>query len=70
VRFIARDSGIREMKDAMSREIIAQFRDAGIGIASGTYDIVGLPPVHVVVDRADSEKLQTSRQRQDDNGRG
>jgi hypothetical protein len=28
----------------MSREIIQQFHANEIGIASGTYDIVGLPP--------------------------
>jgi small-conductance mechanosensitive channel len=46
-RFIARDHGVREMKDAMSREILEAFDDAGIGIASATYDIVGLPPIRV-----------------------
>jgi hypothetical protein len=31
----------------MSREIMQAFDAAGIGIASATYDIVGLPPVRV-----------------------
>ena len=53
VRFLARDSGIRELKDAISRDVIQRFKEAGIGIASGTYDIVGLPPVLVVLDGAD-----------------
>ncbi len=52
LRFITRDSGIREMKEAMSREILTGLREAHIGLASGTYDIVGLPPVHVVMDQA------------------
>jgi small-conductance mechanosensitive channel len=47
LRFIARASGTRDMKDKMSREILSAFEDAGIGIASATYDIVGLPPIRV-----------------------
>lgn len=47
LRFIVPDRGIREIKDAMSREIITAFDAAGIGIASATYDIVGLPPVRI-----------------------
>jgi small-conductance mechanosensitive channel len=54
VRFICHDSGIRDVKDAMSRQIISRLDTARIGIASGTYDIVGLPPVHVVVDQTRS----------------
>ena len=46
-RFIARDHGVREMKDRMSREILDAFDEAGIGVASATYDIVGLPPIKV-----------------------
>ena len=45
VRFIARDHGVRRMKDAMSREVLAQLDDAGIGIASATFEITGLPVV-------------------------
>jgi small-conductance mechanosensitive channel len=47
VRFIAHESGIRELKDKMSREIIAAFEKRGVGIASGTYEIVGFPPVEI-----------------------
>jgi small-conductance mechanosensitive channel len=47
LRFIARASGTRDMKDKMSREILAAFDEAGIGIASATYDIVGFPPIRV-----------------------
>ena len=50
VRFIARDHGTRELKDAMSREILAAFDDAGIGIASSTFEIVGLPPLRLESD--------------------
>jgi small-conductance mechanosensitive channel len=70
LRFLTRDSGIREMKDAMSRKIIADFRAAGIGIASGTYDIVGLPPVHVVVDNPKPGARSEEPREHDANGRG
>lgn len=42
-----RDHGIRVMKDAMSREIIEALDEAGIGIASATFEIVGVPPLHL-----------------------
>jgi small-conductance mechanosensitive channel len=47
VRFIGKASGVRALKDTMSREILAALDEAGIGIASATYDIVGLPPLRV-----------------------
>ena len=47
VRFIARDHGIRGLKDAMSREVLAALDDAGIGIASATFEIVGVPPLRL-----------------------
>lgn len=47
VRFVAEASGVRGLKDAMSRDILAAFDEAGIGIASATFDIVGLPPLRV-----------------------
>lgn len=45
VRFIAHDHGVRRMKDAMSREILERLEAAGIGIASTTFEITGLPLV-------------------------
>ena len=47
VRFVARDHGIRDVKDAMSREILAGFDGAGIQVASATFEVVGLPPIKV-----------------------
>lgn len=47
VRFICSDHDIRGLKDRMSRDIKAKLAAAGIGIASSTYDIVGLPPIKV-----------------------
>ncbi|MGN6375762.1 MAG: mechanosensitive ion channel family protein [Sphingomonas sp.] len=47
VRFVATDHGTREIKDAMSRELLARFDEAGVGIASATYEIVGVPPLRL-----------------------
>ena len=47
VRFVAKEHGVRGLKDAMSREILDRLDAAGIGVASATYDIVGLPTVKV-----------------------
>ena len=43
----APDRGIREIKDAMYRDILARFKEAGIAVASSTYDIVGFPPIRI-----------------------
>lgn len=48
VRFVARDHGVRELKDAMTREILAAYDAAEIQIASATFEVVGLPPVKLV----------------------
>jgi small-conductance mechanosensitive channel len=47
VRFIARDHGVRNLKDAMTRDILAGLERAHIGIASATFEIVGLPPLRI-----------------------
>jgi small-conductance mechanosensitive channel len=47
VRFLCRDHDIRALKDRMSRTIKARLDAANIGIASSTYDIVGMPPIKV-----------------------
>jgi small-conductance mechanosensitive channel len=47
VRFIVHDHGTRSVKDAMTREILDALDRAGIGIASATYEIVGVPPLQV-----------------------
>jgi small-conductance mechanosensitive channel len=43
LRFLSPAHGARALKDAMSRDILNAFDEAGIGIASATYDIVGFP---------------------------
>jgi hypothetical protein len=35
------------VKDAISRDLLAALDAAGIGIASSTSEIVGLPPVRI-----------------------
>lgn len=47
VRFVTQDAGVRKIKDAMSREILAAFQTAGISVASGTYEVVGMPELKV-----------------------
>lgn len=51
VRFLCRDHDMRGLKDRMSREIKAKLAKAKIGVASSTYDIVGLPPIRVQMER-------------------
>ncbi|MCA1652809.1 MAG: hypothetical protein LC656_01075, partial [Sphingomonadales bacterium] len=47
MRFLVRDHGTRDIKDAISREILAALEEAKIGIASATYEIVGVPPLEL-----------------------
>lgn len=47
VRFVVRDRGIRDVKDAMSRDIIKELDAIGVGLASATFEVVGLPAVRV-----------------------
>lgn len=47
VRFLSPDHGTREIKDAMSRQILDQLDAKGIGIASATYEIVGVPKLRI-----------------------
>ncbi|HEX3464578.1 MAG TPA: mechanosensitive ion channel family protein [Candidatus Elarobacter sp.] len=47
VRYLVPDHGSRTAKDKIFREVLSAFRDANIGIASGTYAIVQVPPIKV-----------------------
>ena len=47
VRFLCGTHDVRGLKDRISREILAGIDEAGIGIASGTYEIVGIPPLRI-----------------------
>lgn len=51
VRFLSPDHGTREIKDAMAREILSRLDEIGLGIASATYEITGLPPLNVALRR-------------------
>jgi small-conductance mechanosensitive channel len=61
VRFLAHAHGVRDLKDAMSREIIGAFDDAGIQIASSTYDVVGMPAIRVQLDADGSQTKHTAK---------
>jgi small-conductance mechanosensitive channel len=50
LRFLIRIEGGRSLKDRMSRDLIDGLDAAGIGIASGTYEIVGMPKLEVQVE--------------------
>lgn len=47
VRFLVCTHHVRALKDSISREIMDGLDAAGIGIASGTYQIVGFPPIRI-----------------------
>ena len=47
LRFVVEDHGIRAVKDAMSRDLLTALDEAGIGLASATFEIVGLPPLRI-----------------------
>ncbi|GJF11886.1 mechanosensitive ion channel protein MscS [Mycolicibacterium cyprinidarum] len=51
LRFLVPHRGVRRIKDQMSRDILAGLDAAGIGIASATYDIVGIPSFQLERDR-------------------
>ncbi len=47
LRFLVTARGVREVKDAISREILGRLDAADIGLVSATYSIVGLPPLRL-----------------------
>jgi small-conductance mechanosensitive channel len=47
VRFVVRDHGVRQIKDAITRAVLSEFDEAGIEIASATYEITRVPPLRV-----------------------
>ncbi len=51
VRFLVKTHDIRGLKNRMSRYIITELDKHGIGIASSTYDIVGMPPLQVQINQ-------------------
>jgi small-conductance mechanosensitive channel len=53
VRFVVRDHGMREVKDAIARTILTRFEQAGIELASATYEITHMPPLRIDGPRSD-----------------
>lgn len=49
-RFVTEDHGARVVKDRISREILQELSAAKIEIASGTYQVVGMPELKVHVE--------------------
>ena len=47
LRFLVHARGVRGVKDAISRDVLDQLDAAAIGIASATYEIVGLPKLRL-----------------------
>ncbi|HEX5233731.1 MAG TPA: mechanosensitive ion channel domain-containing protein [Silvibacterium sp.] len=45
IRFLCGTHDVRGLKNCISRDMLSALEQAGIGIASSTYDIVGFPPV-------------------------
>ncbi len=50
VRFITEAHGVRSVKDRISREMLDAMEAAGIGVASATFEVVGLPPLRIESD--------------------
>ena len=50
LRFLAPVHGVRELKDAISRDILSGLDSAGISVASATYDVVGMPNLRITSD--------------------
>jgi small-conductance mechanosensitive channel len=46
-RFVARDRGVRALKDRITREVLDQLDAAGIQVASTTFEVTGLPPLRI-----------------------
>ena len=49
LRFVCKDYDIRILKDRMTREILAAFDANGLEVASGTYEVVGMPELKVQI---------------------
>jgi hypothetical protein len=64
VRFIAEDHGVRDLKDAMTRDILAALNKAKIGIASATFEIVGLPKLRIEKTTGEGQPAATDAPRE------
>lgn len=50
VRFVVRDRGIRDVKYAITRDLLTALDSSGISIASATFELISLPQVHLAID--------------------
>lgn len=50
LRFLAPVHGVRELKDAINRDVLSGLNGAGISVASATYDVVGMPTLRIASD--------------------
>jgi small-conductance mechanosensitive channel len=62
VRFIMHEHGIRDVKDAIARSVLDAFEQAGISIASATFEVVGLPPLRVVPQQSPPSRAVSSHE--------
>jgi small-conductance mechanosensitive channel len=62
LRFVAPAHGIRELKDAMTREILSAFDAGGIEIASATFEVTRMPRVNLSADRPSRDLLNPAAQ--------
>jgi small-conductance mechanosensitive channel len=60
VRFLAPAQGVRDLKDRMSREILDGLEQAGIPVASSTFEVVGLPPLRIAEADAGGDAAKSS----------
>ena len=51
LRFLVTARGVREVKDQISRQVLGELDAAGIGLASATYNIVGVPEIRLAPPR-------------------
>jgi small-conductance mechanosensitive channel len=47
VRFVVPEHGIRDIKDRIAREVLPRLEEAGIEIASATFEITRVPPMRL-----------------------
>ena len=48
VRFVCTERGVRDVKDAMTRDVLTALDEAGIGIASASVEVARLPALEIV----------------------
>jgi small-conductance mechanosensitive channel len=60
VRFLASAHGVREVKDAMTRQILAALDEANMVVASESLEIVGVPEINVRAAQDSSRRMRAS----------